>query len=200
MDVFELSTLLRSDPFWHGNHGYRRLDLDPPLTLRATNDGFEVRTSVGASGGDRISRISVMRYAVAGDAIHRVEPIAMNAHDSVEEWLEMPHKEAADFTDEPAGSLTWAMFQDFTYENKPKDAVVALASVGAVRACKDKPAIFQAEVTSNIYEPNAKESKPGSSYFIQLRQVPNGYRIHTVTRTKDPACNSPDLMSASKTK
>ncbi len=194
MDVFELEASSDSVPLWHANHGYRRLDLDPPLTLRATVDGFEVRTSVSTSG-ERVNRKGVMRYAVAADGLHRVQPIAMNAHDSVEEWLQMPRTEAVEFADQPAASLAWTMFDNFTYENKPKNIIVPYPSVGAVRACIDDPTHFQAEITSEIFDPGAKGSRPGPAYFVQLRQVPNGYRIHAVTRTQDPTCNGPDLMS-----
>jgi hypothetical protein len=57
--------------------------------------------------------------------VHRVEPLAMNGRDSVVEWLELPREEAAAFADESAGSLTWQMFQDFTYEGKGKNATVS---------------------------------------------------------------------------
>ena len=203
MDVLELGGPPNSVPFWHGEHGFR-LDSEPPLSVRATTDGFEVRASVSTSG-ERVtrkgfpyavvSRKGVMRYAVTSGGIHRVEPIAMNAHDSVEEWLEMPRTEAAGFTDQPAGSLTWTMFDDFTYENKQWDAVRPLPGVVAVRACKDDPTHFQAGVTSELFDPAAKGSKPGPAYFVQLRHVPNGYRIHAVTATQDANCTGHDLMS-----
>jgi hypothetical protein len=196
MDVLELGGSSSPTPFWHGEHGYRRLDSDPPLTLRSTTDGFEVRTSV-SSGGDRVARKGVMRYALTAGAIHRVEPLAMNARDSVEEWLQMPRTEAGEFTDEPAGSLTWTMFEDFTYEGKPKGANVPYPNFGAIRACTDDRTHFQAEVASEIFDSAAKESRSGPAYFVQIRQVPNGYRVHGVTRTKDASCNGPDLMAGS---
>jgi len=196
MDVFELGRAAPAVPLWHAEHGYRRLDLDPPLTIRSTADGFEVRTSVNA-GGDRIARKGVMRYSVTADGIHRVEPLAMNARDSVEEWFELPRKEAAGFADEPPGSLTWKMFEDFTYEGKQKGAIVPYPSVGAVRACQDASTHFQAEVTSEIFDPAVKGSRPGPAYFVQIQQAPDGYRIGAVTRTRDSSCAGPNLMAGS---
>ena len=55
MDVLKLGSSAPDVQLWHGEHGYRRLDLDPPLTLRPTADGFEVRTSL-SGGGDNVSR------------------------------------------------------------------------------------------------------------------------------------------------
>ncbi len=194
MDVLELGPAAMANPLWHGEHGYRRLDLDPPLTLRPTAGGFEVRTSV-SGGGDNVSRKGIMRYSVTDSGVHRVEPLAMNGRDSVVEWLELPREEAAAFADESAGSLTWQMFQDFTYEGKGENATVPYPSFGAVRACKNSSTHFQVEVTSQIFDSSAKGSRPGPAYFVQLQEVPNGYRIHSVTHSSESSCTGPDLMA-----
>jgi hypothetical protein len=194
MDVLELGPAAMANPLWHGEHGYRRLDLDPPLTLRPTAGGFEVRTSV-SGGGDNVSRKGIMRYSVTDSGVHRVEPLAMNGRDSVVEWLELPREEAAAFADESASSLTWHMFQDFTYEGKGENATVPYPSFGAVRACKDSSTHFQVEVTSQIFDSSAKGSRPGPAYFVQLQEVPNGYRIHSVTHSSESSCTGPDLMA-----
>ncbi len=194
MDVLELGKPAADVLLWHGEHGYRRLDLDPPLTLRPTADGFEVRTSV-EGGGDEVARKGVMRYAVTATGVHRVEPLAMNGRDSIAEWLELPRKEAAEFADDPAGSLTWQMFEDFTYEGKGQDATVPYPEFGAVRACRDSSTHFQAAVTSQIFASSAKGSRPGPAFFVQLREVRDGYRIHAVTRDGESSCNGPDLMA-----
>lgn len=195
MDVFALGESAAPNiPLWHAEHSYRRADLDPPLTLRATPDGFEVRTSVNG-GGDVISRQGVMRYAVTASGIQRVEPLAINGRDSVVEWLALPRKEAENFADNAPGSLSWQMFQDFTYEGKARDATIPYPSFGPVRACSDRNTHFQAEVTSRIFYPAPKGESPGPAYFVQLWQVSNGYRIHAVTRRPDPSCAGPDLMA-----
>lgn len=196
MDVIELGSPATAAPLWHGEHGYRRLDLDPALTLRSTADGFEVRTSV-SGGGDSVSRKGVIRYSVTATGVHRVEPLAMNGLDSIVEWLELPRKEAAEFADEPPGSLTWQMFQDFTYEGKGKDASVPYPSFGAVRACKDSRTHFQAEITSQIFDSSAKGSRAGPAYFVQLQEVSNGYRIHAVTHASESSCTGHDIMAGS---
>ena len=196
MDVLELADSEEAALLWHREHGYRRADLDPALTLRPTSDGFEVRTSVSTSG-DNVSRKGVMRYSVTPTGVHRVEPLAMNALDSVEEWLELPREDAVEFANDSAGSLTWQMFQDFTYEGKTKAATVPYPKVGAVRACKDSATHFQVSVTSEIFDPSVTGSRTGPAYFVQLQEVPDGYRIHAVTRTADSSCTGSDLMAGS---
>lgn len=194
MDVIELGDPSHATPLWHGEHGYRRLDLDSPLRLRSTPDGFEIRTSVSA-GGDHIVRKGVIRYAVTAEGVHRVEPLAMNGMESVEEWLQLPRAEAVAFADEFPGSLVSEMFENFTYEGKPKDAIMPYPSFGPVRTCKDASTRFQVEVTSEIFDP-AGASRPGPAYFVQIREVPNGYRIHAVTHMNDTSCNGTDIMAA----
>ncbi len=196
MDVLKLGSSAPDVQFWHGEHGYRRADLDPPLTLRPTADGFEVRTSV-SGGGDSVSRKGVIRYSVTPTGVRRVEPLAMNGRDSIVEWLELPRKEAAEFADEGPGSLTWQMFQNFTYEGKGTNASVPYPSFGAVRACKDSKTHFQAEITSQLFDSSAKGSRPGPAYFVQLQEVPNGYRIHAVTHASESSCTGLDLMAGS---
>ncbi len=194
MDVIELGDPSHATPLWHGEHGYRRADLDPPLRLRSTVDGFEIRTSVSA-GGDRVAHKGVMRYAVTADGVHRVEPLAMNGMESVEEWLQLPRAEAAEFADELPGSLTWKMFESFTYEGKPKGTIMPYPGFGPVRACNDASTHFQVEVTSEIFD-HSEASRPGPTYFVQIREVPNGYRIHAVTDMRDSSCNGADIMAA----
>lgn len=196
MDLLELGVDRSNQTLWHGVHGYRRADEDPPLTVRPTVSGFEVRTSVSA-GGDRVSRKGVMRYAVSAAGVHRVEPLAMNAGDSLSEWFELPRKEAADFADGSADSLTWRMFEDFTYEGKGKNATVLYPAIQSVRACTDSPTHFQAKVTSEIFDSSTKGSKPSPTYFVQMQQVINGYRIHAVMHAADQACHGPNLMGGS---
>ncbi len=199
MDVFELGSA-GNTPLWHGAHGYRRADLDPPLTLKTTANGFEVRTSVSTlalaeRNGGHVSRKGIMRYAVTANGIHRVQPLATNALSTLEEWLEMPRNEASEFADEPAGSLTWTVYDTLTWRGVTSTEIDThwTADYGPIRACTDNTKHFQAEMkTSRGY--GAKEEH-GTTYYVQMSEVPNGYRIHAVTAKPDAACTGPDLMA-----
>lgn len=193
MDVFDLG-IPGNKPMWHGAHGYRRADLEPPLTLKTTADGFEVRTSVSVFG-DAIARKGIMRYAVTTDAIHRVQPLASNALGMLEEWLEMPREEASEFADDAAGSLTWKLYDTLTWRDVASAQIDThwTANYGPVRACNDSARHFQAEMaTSRGY--GAKEER-GTTYYVQMKEVPNGYRIHAVTLKPDATCTGPNLMA-----
>lgn len=199
MDVFELG-MPGNKPVWHGSHSYRRADLEPPLTLKTTANGFEVRTSVNTlalseMNGGRVSRKGIMRYAVTADGIHRVQPLATNALSTLEEWLEMPRNEASAFADESTGSLTWTMYDTLTWRGVKSDDIDThwTAGYGPVRTCHDNPKHVQAEMaTSRGY---GKKEERGTTYYVQMSEVPNGYRIHAVTAKPDAACTGPNLMA-----
>lgn len=199
MDVFELGTATNK-PLWHGAHSYRRLDLDPPLMLKTTAEGFEVRTSVNTlalaeKNGGQVSRKGIMRYAVGADGVHRVQPLATNALSTLEEWLDMPRIEAHEFADEPIAPLTWTVYDTLTWRGVKSQDIDKhwTADYGPVRACGDSSKHVQAELaTSRGYGANEER---GTTYYVQMKEVPNGYRIHAVTLKPDAACTGPDLMA-----
>jgi hypothetical protein len=62
--------------------------------LKADASAFEVRHEVGSVSFDVFSRPSVRRYAVAGDTVTRIPPVALNARDFVDEWIVSPWSDA----------------------------------------------------------------------------------------------------------
>ncbi len=191
MDTFVLDPGHPTDkPFWHGEHGYRRADDVPPyaFSLKTTGDGFEIRASVN-DWTDAIARVGIMRYRLTPTSVERTLPIAMNSRETVEEWLSMSRQEAAHFTDAAPGSLTWKMFDTFTYEGKPENAETPSMLYGPVRPCTDDPRHFQVEIDSKVYSNGNSTSAPGAPYFVQVQQTGNGYLLHDTTATPAPACS-----------
>ena len=190
MDTFEVDPASATDkPFWHAEHSYRRADDDPGFQLRTTKDGFEARTSVDDRIGDSVNRIGIMRYALTGATMQRTLPIAMNSRESVSEWLDMSQEEAKLFTDAPAGSGTWQVWDALTYSGKSTDDAmkIPMLSYGDVRACSDAKH-YQVGLTSEVYSRDNKTHAPGPSYYIQLLETGNGYRIHEASIQPEPAC------------
>ncbi len=76
------------------------IGVNPPLfKLSADKGGFTFRYRAGSLDGDRLTREHVLRYAVDGDRWERTAPLARNAQDFVDEWLdELPWSEAARWT------------------------------------------------------------------------------------------------------
>ncbi len=187
MDTFAVDpTRNVSTPFWHGEHGYRRADDVPPFafSLKTTHDGFEIRASVN-DWTNAIARVGVMRYRVTAASVERTLPIAMNSRETVEEWLSMQRSEAEHFTDAPQGSLTWKMFDTFTYEGKTAKAETPSMVYGPVRSCTDAPTHFQVEVDSTIFKAGKPGGVAGPRYYVQMRETGTGYMLHDTLA--DPA-------------
>ena len=184
-----------SMPFWHGEQGYRRADDVPPyaFAFKTTPDGFEIRASVN-DWTDAIARVGVMRYRLTPSSVERTLPIAINSRETVEEWLGMPRDQAARFTDAAPGSLTWQMFDTFTYEGKPRGAVTPSMLYGPVRPCKDDPKHFQVEIDSRVYSPGNRSSSPGPAYYVQVHETGNGYLLHDTTGTPAMQCTGKPLQ------
>ena len=199
VDTLELDPNRETEQaFFHASHDYRRNDDDPPAKLSSTPDGFEIRASVSDWDTDRISRKGVMRYRLAGNTFQRTLPIAMNVRESVNEWIEQMHRnEAALFTDAPAGSPLWQMWQTLTYEGKPEGAAVPFTDYGDVRACTDSAKHFQVALTSRIYTPGKKADTPGPTYYVQVEETGNGYVLHDALTAPSPMCNGRVVMAGS---
>ena len=191
MDAFELDPAVAADkPFWHDEHSYRRADDSPGFQLKTTRDGFEVRTSVDDLIADSINRIGVMRYALSGNTMQRTLPIAMNSRETVSEWLDLSREQAELFTDAPPASATWQMWSALTYSGKSTDDAMKIPSLsyGDVRACSDAKH-YQVELTTEVYSKDNKTHAPGPSYFVQVQEMGNGYRIHGASLQPDASCH-----------
>lgn len=68
------------------------------LTLRAERDSFELRHT-GASIDPAVhNRRHLRRYSVRGETVRRVQPVAENVRDFVDEWIVSPWSEAKDWS------------------------------------------------------------------------------------------------------
>jgi hypothetical protein len=70
---------------------------DIPETLRATASMFEVRHD-GHSIVIGENRPHIEHYAIAGDRLRRVQPVALNQRDFVDEWITSPWVEAGSWS------------------------------------------------------------------------------------------------------
>ncbi|HEX8623623.1 MAG TPA: hypothetical protein VF782_00950 [Allosphingosinicella sp.] len=64
------------------------------LILKAERDAFEIRHDGSSLDPDILIRRHVRRYAVAGGSVRRVQPVAENVRDFVDEWIDSPWAEA----------------------------------------------------------------------------------------------------------
>jgi hypothetical protein len=74
------------------------LGSDEDLTLRADRFSFELRNDGGSIDPAVHSRRHVRHYDINGDVVRRVQPVAENVRDFVDEWIVSPWAEAKDWS------------------------------------------------------------------------------------------------------
>jgi hypothetical protein len=167
---------------WSAERGYSRQDY--VTRLRATTDGFELRTNAVALDINGYERNVIYHYRVAGGQVTRVEPIAANGRGFVEEWLSMPWDEAKGQTS-PEAVAGMKMVHD-RIENADKDSKTYVSwTYGPVRACLMKGR-YEVEM----------DADPGGPEFYAIAETGNGYTMMNYGTTQDERCSGPDLMKA----
>lgn len=166
---------------FHNHAGYVR-DSEP--VLKAESDGFELRLEKGSLDIDVMTRTGIYRYRLVGDKVHRVQPVAKNARDFVDEWLQAEWSEATDWTaTEIAGSLKEehtriAGLRDPKAKNWPS------FRYGATRGCLGDPKRFQVEL----------DQDRGAPTFFEIREGRDSFTMLSASSQPDPQCKGADLM------
>jgi hypothetical protein len=163
---------------WHYEQGYVRLENEPRLSEKP--GGFELRLDVGTIEGDQLVRKGVFRYAVDGDTVRRVQPIAVDGRGFVDEWLQSPWSEAKDWS-LPEGLAGFEKAHK-NFAAGRKDGKITY-SYGPVRSCSMKGQ-FEVEI----------DADPGGTQFYQIRETGNGYTMVNFGTTQDERCSGPDIM------
>lgn len=169
---------------FHKHGGYYRGDDFGPV-LKARSDGFELRLRDISIDFDVFARAMIYRYRLIGDTVKRVQPVAMNGRDFVDEWLRTEWDEASDWT--VNGNLEslkneHATIQKLRYPDKVGSG--ATLSFGAVRGCSTDPKRFQ--VALNL--------DPGGPIYFAIQEGQNSFTMLSAFNQPDPLCKGADLM------
>jgi hypothetical protein len=62
--------------------------------IKPKQDGFDLRLEVGMLDVDIMTRRGVYRYRTTGKKIERIQPIAMNGRDFIDEWVKVKWSDA----------------------------------------------------------------------------------------------------------
>ncbi|WGY67919.1 hypothetical protein KEC55_13835 [Burkholderia cepacia] len=169
---------------FHTEHGYV-LD-DNALRFKVRPDGFEMRTTVGSLDSDVMTRPGIFRYRVDGDTVQRVQPVAVNGRDFVDEWLNVNDAQAREWSEPVAAAAALKGRQAFDKARKAPDTGFAY---GPVRGCSDSKDRFQVELdlTGNSGETVAR-------HYALIRQERNGFTLLGLSNAAEPACRGANLM------
>ncbi|ACB65040.1 conserved hypothetical protein [Burkholderia ambifaria MC40-6] len=169
---------------FHTAHGYV-LD-DDAIRFKVRPDGFELRMTVGSRDSDVMTRSGIFRYRVDGDTVQRVQPVAINGHDFVDEWLGVDDTLARAWSEPATAGAALQARQAFIAESKAPDTGFAY---GPVRGCADSKDLFQVEL-----DLTGKDGYTVARRYAQIRQERNGFTMLGLRKAAEPACHGANLM------
>lgn len=175
----------------HIVHGYVRGDVEPSLKL--VPGGFQLKVETGMIDGDIMTRIGIYRYRVNGDQFERVQPIANNGRDFVDEWLQAPWTDAARWSSAKALDALQEVhtrFGDKTFSEKSP-----AYTFGPVRGCSDSAARFQVELNAE-WLGDKGSSKPAPTTYFLIEQGMNSFTMLSASSDPYAQCKGADIMKA----
>ncbi|CAB3772397.1 hypothetical protein GQ57_33505 [Burkholderia sp. MSh2] len=157
-----------------------------PIRFKVRPDGFEVRMMVSSRDTEVMTRPGIFRYRVDGGAVQRVQPVAVNGRDFVDEWLKVDDAQAREWSEPTTAAAAQKGRQAFDKASKVSGIGFAY---GPVRSCSDSKDRFQVELdlTGTTGDTIAR-------HYALIRQERNGFTLLGLSTTAEPACRGADLM------
>ncbi len=177
----------------HLDEGYSRDD-HIPTALKQTVDGFQIRVWDDSLDSDTLlTRPRIYRFRTTQAKLERIQPIAENARDFVDVWLQAPWADSKAWAEQPSPALrsTRDRFDYSHNENRPE------VQYGPVRACASDTRDFQVEIDlTEFVDKNSSKvtSRDLPPLFAKVRQNQNSFTMISITDKPDPTCIGPDLM------
>lgn len=168
---------------FHEQTGYVR---DTFPTFKPMPDGFELRYKTGSLDPDVMIRPAISRYRVVGDQVGRVQPIAENGRDFVDEWLQTKWTDSKRWSELANASKLEEIHSSIARLRDPKSKNWTSFSYGAVRGCSGNSTLFQVEL----------DQDPGSPLFFRIREGNNSFTMISASPKPDPKCTGHDLMQS----
>jgi hypothetical protein len=173
----------------HIDQGYVRFEIDP--VLKVVPDGFQLRLETGMIDMGVMTRVGIYRYRVDGSRLERIQPIALNGRDFVDEWIQSPWGDAARWSTASNLSRLQRTYGELTDLRNSDHG--PLLGFGPVRGCSDSKAHFQVELDEDWVDDKGKSS-PGPTTYFQIAQGKNSFTMLSASSNADPKCAGADIM------
>jgi hypothetical protein len=164
---------------FHKNIEFRR---DEDAKLNAVGGGFEVRLLVSSIDPDIVTRTAIYRYVWSGSNLGRVQPVATNGRDFVDEWLQADWKETKNWS--APDNLKLLEDAHYSFQEFRKNPGSNFENYGPLTRCSETPDTFQVEI----------DEYAGPKMFFGIRQGQNSFTLLSESSTPDPKCTGGDLM------
>jgi hypothetical protein len=181
-----------------GHSGLRVLDhkklfywRDEDTAMKLTSGGFQLHATGLSIDTDVVRRPVIYRFQVANEKLVRVQPVANNGRDFVDEWLQSPWNDAARWSTAQSLADLQQIHEKLSKLHSGEDS--PLSNYGAVRSCADSKAHYQVELDENWIDAKGKSS-PGPTTYFQIEVDKNSATMLSASATKDPRCTGADIM------
>lgn len=159
--------------------------------MKAVPGGLQIRTTGSSMDPGIVMRPVIYRFAVNHGQMMRVQPIANNGRDFVDEWLLSPWDEASRWG--AADHLDQLKSEHSLFSKQWGKPDGPLQSFGPVRGCTDSQAHFQVELDAEWLDQNGKTLRDEETYF-QITEGKNSFTVLSATKTPDARCTGGDIM------
>jgi hypothetical protein len=174
---------------FHRKLYYRR---DTDSVMKAEPGGFELRMTGESIDPNTIMRPVIYRFELQGSQLIRVQPIAMNGRDFVDEWLESPWDDASRWSAAAGSAPLQQIHEKIAALRNTDDS--PLLTFGPVRGCTDAKAHYQVELDEEWVDDKGN-SRPGSPTYFQIEEGKDSFTMLSAAANTDPRCTSPDIMA-----
>jgi hypothetical protein len=166
----------RPDVFFRGK-GVTYLGNDEDLSVRAEPGAVEIRHDGSSIDPSIVIRRHVLRYAISGDRVRRVQPVAENVRDFADEWIASKWAEAKDWSGgDRALEASHSAVAGAHYKT--------LDEFASIRDCED--GLTQIEIAD----------RRGAGWFLFARGDSDGpWTMERVERQARTRCTGPDRLS-----
>jgi hypothetical protein len=189
VDVLQPVQSARPRALFHKDITYSRAT-DP--VMKQTTDGFELRMEVYTPDTTLITRPGIYRYRVTATEFERVQPIALNGRDFVDEWLQSPWSDSKNWSATTGLPQLEAVHPKFEFLEDPKTKDWPSFTYGPVRTCSDSKAHFQVELDEEWFE--NQKTRPDKPTYFQIQTGINSFTMLSASAQPDPHCTGPDIM------
>ncbi|HLK19648.1 MAG TPA: hypothetical protein VKT81_11855, partial [Bryobacteraceae bacterium] len=169
------SAYLRGDVFIVGSIGQDARESNPPIDVLVE--------FAEASADSRVhNREAIRHFLIEGDAVRRVDPVALSPHDFVDEWLTRPWEESAAWSASPA-LRRW-------HQDLHSNLIVGY--FGTTMRCQ---AFGHWRVEVDPANPRRKEEADLRLYFLVRWDPPYHFKLESIADKPFANCNQPDRQA-----
>jgi len=161
--------------------------------MKAEPGGFEFHMTTETFDSNIIIRPVIYRFQLEGRQLIRVQPIAMNGRDFVDEWLESPWDDASRWSAAASSAPLQRVHEKIAALLHSVTGDCALLTFGPVRGCTDAKAHYQVELDAR-WDNEKRNSCPGVPAFFQIAEGKNSFTMLSAAANADPHCTGPDIM------